>query len=245
MTVPKWPIFVCLPMFLFSCAVAHGQGQQTSGMFGSRTLGGSMSARQGSTFGTPGNRIEQAQSGAGEIQGNERFVRGNRQPGQFVGSDSGDMNNFFSALTGRGTGAGQGLRGGNQNRGNSVNSSRGNSRQFGYRTTLRVGFEYTPVPHHIVTATVEQRLAKIPQVRSLSPISVTMDGRTAVLTGSVVAERDRDLAAQMVLLEPGVSEIRNELTVGLPEIVLPPPPNIEDATQEKAPELPDVPKSSP
>ena len=81
---------------------AFSGGTTNSGTFGSRTLGQGVGAGSSNFQGSPGNRLEQAQSGAGEVSGGERFVRDSRQPGQFVGADSGDATNFFSQLGGGG-----------------------------------------------------------------------------------------------------------------------------------------------
>ena len=60
-----------------------------------------------------------------------------------------------------------------------------------------------------VTASVEQSLGPlVPQ-----GVSVSFDGSTVVLKGSVPSDADRKLAQQMALLEPGVRSVRNELVV--------------------------------
>jgi osmotically-inducible protein OsmY len=46
----------------------------------------------------------------------------------------------------------------------------------------------------------------------LRPIEVTLQGRTAVLRGGVATPHNRDLAARLALLEPGVDQVQNELT---------------------------------
>ena len=54
--------------------------------------------------------------------------------------------------------------------------------------------------------------------RALGPLvpqgaTVSFDGGTVVLQGSVASDADRKLAQQMALLEPGVRSVRNELVV--------------------------------
>ena len=82
-------------------ALTTVQAQSSSGMFGSRTLGGSVSGRSDnlSSAGTPGARLEQ-QTEVGQIGGNERFLRSSRTAGQFVGSDSGESA-FVGAMSAR------------------------------------------------------------------------------------------------------------------------------------------------
>ena len=57
------------------------------------------------------------------------------------------------------------------------------------------------------------KLVRVFQVGSVGPIRVTMEGSTAVLTGVVASEQDRQLAEGVALLEPEVETVRNELTV--------------------------------
>jgi osmotically-inducible protein OsmY len=47
-------------------------------------------------------------------------------------------------------------------------------------------------------------------------VNVSVQGDTVTLRGSVSSENDRLLAAQMAMLEPSVSSVRNELTVAVP-----------------------------
>ena len=59
----------------------------------------------------------------------------------------------------------------------------------------------------------EARLKKLPGLEKGNSIQVSMQGRTAVLTGSVASDRDRKLAQGLALLEPGISAVQNELVV--------------------------------
>jgi osmotically-inducible protein OsmY len=47
-------------------------------------------------------------------------------------------------------------------------------------------------------------------------VNVSVQGDTVTLRGTVSSENDRLLAAQMAMLEPSVSSVRNELTVAVP-----------------------------
>jgi len=213
-------------------SLASAQGVQTSGLFGNRTLGGGVSGGGRSAFGTPGgNRMEQFQSGAGEVRGNERFVRGNRQPGEFVGADTRDTTNFLSALT---SGQLGNLRGGSplgatqpgrsgQGVGGRAGGTGGRSR-ITYRAALRVEFEYPKPAAAEVSQRIQQRLAKTSQIRSLVPLSVTIQDRIATLRGAVATDHDRELAGRLAALEPGVSAVENLVTVGpLPDLSDPAP----------------------
>lgn len=68
-----------------------------------------------------------------------------------------------------------------------------------------------------ITAQTRQfaaRLAKLPSLNTDSArVTVVMEGTTAVLRGQAASERDRDLIARLAGLEPGIAEVKNELTV--------------------------------
>ena len=55
--------------------------------------------------------------------------------------------------------------------------------------------------------------AIVSRSRNQAPIKVEMEGRTAVLTGTVDTDHARDLAERLAMLEPGISDVRNELIV--------------------------------
>jgi hypothetical protein len=75
---------------------------------------------------------------------------------------------------------------------------------------------FTPAPAGVVSASLTARLENAKQIQKRSRISVTMQRDTAVLGGRVATEHDRDLAAAMLMLEPGVAQVQNELVVESP-----------------------------
>ncbi len=103
------------------------------------------------------------------------------------------------------------------------------------RTGIRVGFDY-PISASSISTAASKNLANIPQLQLKSPVEVQMSGRKAILRGVVATESDRDLAERLALLEPGISEVQNELIVEASpassnresaqssDSVLPPPP---------------------
>jgi hypothetical protein len=56
-------------------------------------------------------------------------------------------------------------------------------------------------------------LAKILGSRQMTQPVLTMQGDTAVLTGTAVSERERLVIGQLVSLEAGVRDVRNDMTV--------------------------------
>jgi osmotically-inducible protein OsmY len=55
-------------------------------------------------------------------------------------------------------------------------------------------------------------LERTVQIKKLSPIRVEVRGETAILRGRVATQEDRQLAENLVRLEPGIWDVKNELT---------------------------------
>jgi hypothetical protein len=186
--------------------ISLAQNTGSAGLFGNRNVGaGSITGGQ-RNFGS--NRT--TGDGGGDVASGERFSRENRQ-GQFVGSDSGDFQNFLSqAANARGSDAAGG-RGG-QNR---QNFNQGGQQQQArlIRATLRVGFSYPRRSTTVVSATMARRINLSRAIEPVIPVEVTISNRTATLRGVVATAAGRDLAVRLVLLESGISRVKNELTV--------------------------------
>jgi hypothetical protein len=80
---------------------------------------------------------------------------------------------------------------------------------------LEAGFVATQ-PAGRPEASVADVIRRSDQIRKLSPITVTMQDETAILRGRVATENDRQLAELLARFEPGIWQVRNELTVGAP-----------------------------
>lgn len=258
---------LCLAIALACAASAHAQSA-SSGAFGNRSMGSSFTP-SGSSFGGTGasgmapgfggvgaggmggagggvaGATTRGDNSAGQITGSERFVRGARQPGQFVGSDSADTTNFMSQLS-----AYSALQSGlGRNNSNASNANRqsgmGNSRVKMPRIQQSVGFDYVPPKAETVDAVLQSRYALSPRMSRIGSIAVRMEGRTAILTGVVATAHDRALAEQVANLEAGVSGVRNELTI-VPTFAVPAaaaPPAKAAASEAVLPsETPSVPR---
>lgn len=205
-------------------------GQTTSSAFGSRTLGGSTSAnRTGRSTGASNagslNGLSgaggQGQQGAGTGTGaptGERYVRGNRT-GSFVGADTGDgALNSYSAQAGGAGGLG-GMMGNQmmmqafrQSQNQNQNQSKQNAKTT-LRTAFKVGFETPPVMTAAATSRLQVRYANLPALKGKSRIEAVMEGDTLVLRGQVQSAADKELAEDLLSLEPGVGQVRNELEI--------------------------------
>jgi len=64
-----------------------------------------------------------------------------------------------------------------------------------------------------VAPALTARLERTSRIRFQSPVAVTLREGTAILQGVVGSEHDRELAEQLVRLEPGVLQVQNELLV--------------------------------
>jgi hypothetical protein len=237
---------------IVSCAATAWGQSATNGSFGARNLGGAYSqpassfngstAARGAaagaaatgTGGTAAGATTRGDANVGQVTGAERFLRNNRQPGQFVGSDSADAQNFFSQLANQ-------SQNNNQQRRNNNNPNNGQNnanRQVVSKARVQtsIGFNFVAPTGTNIAATLQQRLEKSPRIVRHGPISVRIEGRTAVLSGTVATEHDRVLAAQVARLEAGVAEIRNELVTA--PIATPPVPQPPQASPSAAPAPP-------
>ncbi len=191
-------------------------------MFGSGSTagrGGGRSGGQGGAGAAMGQNGQMALGSGGQTTGSERYMRGNRQSGNFVGSDASEVSQFFATLTGgRGGTDGLGNFGpqSNRGRGNEFNNqadSNNTSSIVPHR--LVVAFRYAAPRIQLPTANASGgiTLRGLNRLQSRGPLSVELQDRTATLRGVVATDHDRALAEQLTLLEPGISQVRNELTV--------------------------------
>ena len=202
-------------------------------LFGPRTFGRPLSRRTG-----PG--LSQ-QTSSGTIQGSERFLRGNRGATDFVGSDSRDARRFVGNEQAnparRVRTAVEGLRERRSAR-TSLNRPRGPLKAGEVYEQLALSADMAPPdvvpPGPPVTAVELSRrltdsLARFGEAR----IGVSLAGRTAILRGTVASARQRELAKTMVLFEPGISQVQNQLVLspaqGSLQTLLPPAPPLRPA----------------
>jgi len=238
-------------------------GFSNSGTFGNRSLGGSVSGGARS-FG--GGGIAEAAgdmpTDTGQVDlSSDRFVRGNRAPGQFVGADTAEMQRFLGAVqAGAGSNANRGglqrLIGGAQNRGAAVNrqaNTGGGRGATDVRTSLRVAFSYKRTTPDQISTAVAQRLQKSKRIRTLSAVQVHLEGGTATLRGVVATDHDRVLAERLTRLEAGIWRVKNELVVAsapiAPSPIAPRPveprPGAADRPPADTPKEPAAPPASP
>ena len=204
--------YLLLPFALMPGVSAEAQ------LFGSRSIGQPLQRRVGpSRF-----------SRAGDLQGNERFLRGNRAAADFVGSDQREQQGFVGSEQARGAGAVTSSVAGLRERTDRSSQMNRPLTLPGvdemYHPRLRLGFA---LPGPSVTVAdlgrrVTEELAAPNRFSERSQIVVSVEGRMATLRGEVASARERDLAELVVLVEPGISQAKNELNVVDP--LVPPQP---------------------
>jgi len=155
--------------------------------------------------------------------------------GTFVGADSSDTSNFRSLTNGAGGMNSMGMgsmgmmgMGGMSGRGGMGGMGRGGTGGFGrggqqnnaraqLRIPMRIGFTRPTLDLVQVSVKATSRLTKIPTLSEGNKVAVVVseDG-VALVTGSVVSDRDSSLIERLVELESGVKSVRNELVVNAP-----------------------------
>ena len=220
-------------------------GFSNSGTFGNRNLGGGVAGGSrsfGSGMGGTSGVGENMPTDVGQApDSSDRFARGSRAPGQFVGADTAEAQRFTGAVqagTGGNRGAMQGLSGTGQNRGTGANrqgNTGGGRGAPDIRTSLRVAFDYTRTTPETISTTLAARLQKSQRIRTLSAVQVRVEGGTATLRGVVATDHDRVLAERLTRLEAGIFRVKNELTVAAPAVAKPsePGPVVGDTQEDK------------
>lgn len=201
-----------------SSAQVSGTARTSSTMrSGSSSMFGSGSRTGGTSSGTRSYLTSSQTTGA-------------RQPGQFVGADTRDVQDFRSMIANpqQAQQAVQQWRSGLT----SLGSTRGGQptqpsgrlstaygRGFGrsgageISAAVRLGFSMPTPPADQSAAATLQQVQKDGRLQTIGAIQVVVEQGVAVLRGAVASPHDRSLAEQLVRLEPGVRQVRNELEV--------------------------------
>ncbi len=181
----------------------------------------------------------------GVLDAGARFRRENRRRGMFVGADAFEQQTFVGSVQGVTqptaappvtaiTTATQGPSA------VSINTQRQPSTGNGiYDPPLVVAFDVPRKPVSEKSAALSDGLAQITALQGCQ-ISLSVIGRNAILRGYVEAESQKWLAEQLLLMEPGISQVRNQLLVSRapqPEM-LPPQPETLPPQPEALPRRP-------
>ncbi len=175
------------------------------GLFGQRDLGSSIGRR-------PGPRADSAAPGV--IDANRRFVRGARTANDIVGSNtSTDAVAGFVGGQGIATTATSSVTGLTEEVRPPVNRRRIVRPAGLYAERLTLTEDAVRQPQ---AATVQPQLSEgllsFTQSHSLT-IEVSLEDHSAILRGAVASERDRLTTQLLVMFEPGIQKVENQLTV--------------------------------
>jgi hypothetical protein len=176
------------PAVVFSAPTAAG-GQTGTGTIGGAQLGATTPG--GGGFGTTGT-----QGGFGGGLG------GGLGTGLGFGLGSGLTSSRTGGLGGIG---GLGSQGGGR-----TSSANAKSK---IRTIVRPDIEVVSQTSAAAAANVQARMGRIPLPKRIANVKFILDGDTVVLRGQVANESDKKLAERLVMLEPGVDSVRNEVQV--------------------------------
>lgn len=203
-------------LFLLTMAVAMAWSVSAQGqLFNSTTVGNQASS---SAFPGGGGVTVGSRSSSNSITANSRFVRGGRQPTDFVGSDSGDRRGFVGSQQTRNRRARTPATTlppprpePNVNQAQPQTDS--NSSTSLYPPRLMLDPELMAIQPAGVGASLQRQLDRSAAIRRTGPLEISVEGRTATLRGMVASTKDRELAELLVRLEPGVSDVQNDLRV--------------------------------
>ena len=174
------------------------------GLFGQRDLGGSLSRRSAA-----GSAVAPGTVGDGR-----RFMRDERSVSDFVGSvTGGDAAAGFVGGQSAVTTAISSVAGLTEEARPPINRPR-IIRQSGlYAERLRLSPEtQTQFTGEQSPIQLSQALQTFIQSRSVT-IEVSQEGHTATVRGAVASEHDRQTTGLLVMFEPGIQKVENELTI--------------------------------
>jgi hypothetical protein len=211
-------------------------------LFGQRTVGQPLSQRPGTSatnsapasrasaatsFSTSGGNRPATENRGSMVNEKARFIRGNRKATDFVGADIGEARGFVGSEQ---AGTDEEIRSAvddlNVEMAPDANLTAEPvmpPRVQMYPPRLRVAFEFTGEAEGEVNARLTGRLEKSLPGGASNRIAVSVAGGAATVRGAVASERDRKLAELMLLFEPGIARVWNQLQVRPADLPRPPP----------------------
>jgi len=227
MTRPIALLSVGLILAFFDASGASAQ------LFGQRTLGQSSTQQSSAARNaaassrTAGTANRAAANSAGNRPGTEsrtslvnenaRFIRGNRDASDFVGSAGREEQQFVGRQAGveaediRSAVDELQIQTGPDANQNAQPVMPPRVRMYAPR--LKVAFEFAPTAAIEVNSRLTHVLEAALPIESSSRIEVLVAGDAAILRGAVASERDRKLAELLLQFEPGIDRVENQLQI--------------------------------
>jgi BON domain len=167
---------------------SNGFGSSGSGGFGGAGMGG------GQGFGQGGNGG----------QGGQQFIGRSDTDMQSMMKSLGKSSNQFFQQLNRSLGQG--------NRGRQISQQKENAR-LPVRVRLDVAFDAPRPQPSALAAAVHGHIDKLLALRKMPVPGLEVDGDTVVLSGTAESDNQRLVIEKLVSLEPGVSQVLNQMTV--------------------------------
>lgn len=211
-------MLLAVGLALVDTAAGQMFGQRNLGAetIGRRTRPGAASNDASGMLGNP-NLDPGATMSTGLMNPGARFIRGNRGAQDFVGRD------LMEAMTFIGNGGAitaAALRSAvnelrppvepDINRETTARSSRSNAM---YPARLHVDFAVTWPETTTLSQSVRRQMERSLSLPSGRSLEVSVTGRQATLRGEVASAHERNLAAALASLEPGIDSVQNDLVV--------------------------------
>jgi hypothetical protein len=184
----------------------------TNGAFGQRSMGEMMNSSRGAGTFTGSNNLAMGQGsavnngfvgGMGGINLSPNVVQPTAISRSFDARQYSDGINVLFSLAGRDR---------NNARSQLAEGQDIRSRsQIPIHISYALGFPSPPADMSALSAKLSGELSRLSG--SPSPVRVQLEGQTAILRGTVASEHQRELAAELAMLEPRVWQVRNELQV--------------------------------
>lgn len=203
--------------FCYAQVIAHGDAESTAKptIQGTLTKGGTMAG--GSSGDTLSKAMEFSTQGTADKLKSGRFLKGNRDSGDFVGTDAGERREFVGAQEAadisRVRPSTDGLRVKESREANEQYRSATERRNAMYDPRLVIAFDVNRQSPPAIQAGLQQRLADSRHSRWADTVSVAVRGDTVVLSGKVASSHDREMAELVLMFEPGVAKVENRLAV--------------------------------
>lgn len=120
-----------------------------------------------------------------------------------LGGFGGGLGGFGGGLGGFGGGFGGGGFGGGGFGGQGQQNN-----QSKIRATVKLGFTIERPPAEVRARNVNATLRRLPLPKKFQSVNVSIDGGTAIINGAASNVEDVDVLKQLLLLEPGVYDVR-------------------------------------
>lgn len=188
-----------------------GGSSGSSGSFGLGSTGFGTTSTTGSTSAGAG-RSSSSQVGATSFEGPYYINPFSLGLATGTTGTSSTTSNFGSPLYNLTSTTGTASINSQANMANSYGAGVNIRRLPSYATTLKFAAPPPPPPAQ-VRVDLQNMLAQTTQLNPRDSVRIVMDGPAVVLHGRVADDDERRLVENMVLLTPGVNQVRNELAV--------------------------------